>query len=323
MRRLLVNDMLSALPDHRTFWHDLMDWFGCEFFGGPYETLADNAYRNAVYKVADEPVSLIIRNASWFPPIKADIPTISLLQDIAESGPVRDMQDLVIGNHGVIVFNSEFTRSKYLPPDGEPFRWDADDVIPLPVDFDTFEPGNHMGLQQAYSLPDGAVIWVGASEGPAGAIKGHDTFIRIVRANPHIPFVGVYKDSMPEYAPPNLRMYTRLTHAELSRIIGACRVGLCTSVTESQHLAGIEMGACGLPLVVPNVGTYWNRAEMPGVIVEKPTVRDYSAAIRAMLAASGNPNPVRAYWKQEFEPEVVKAAWTKLVEEVESCSGQS
>lgn len=320
VRRLLVNDMMSALPDHRTFWHDLQDWFKCEFLGNDFGALAADAGELIASQVTN-PYGLVIRNASWFGPIPGNTPTISLLQDIAESGPIRDMQNAVIRLSRSVVFNSAFTHSKYWTSQ-PPYPGTAGHVIPLPVDFDTFEPGNHMGLQQAYSLPDGAVMWIGASEGPAGHIKGFDTFVRIVRANPHVPFVGVFKDAMPEYAPPNLRMYARLTHAELARLIGACRVGLCTSLMETQHLAGIEMGACGLPLVVPNVGTYWNRAEMPGVIVEAPTVRDYSAAIRAMLVASGNPNPVRAYWKQEFESSVVRAAWESVVKEVE-CSGAS
>ena len=43
MRRLLVNDMLSALPDHRTFWHDLQEWFDMEFVGGEFPRLAELA----------------------------------------------------------------------------------------------------------------------------------------------------------------------------------------------------------------------------------------------------------------------------------------
>lgn len=312
LKRLLVNDCLSALPDHRTFWNDLQDWFGCEFVGGEYSILAAEADKRS------GGASIIIRNGTWFPPVPGNTPTISLIQDIFTEGPVRDMQDAVISDHGCIVFNSEFTRSKYIPTNGEPFRWDHEEVIPLPVDFGTFEPGNHMGLQQALGLPDGGVIWVG-SQNP---IKGYETFIRIVRSNPHIPFVGVFKDSLPEYGPPNLRSYCRVTHEELAKLIGACRVGLCTSVRESQHLAGIEMGACGLPIVVPNTGTYWNRAEMPGAIITEPSVRNYSDAIRSMLAVSGNPSPTRNYWMEEFDPSVVLAAWAKLIEEVE-CSGRS
>ena len=96
VRRLLVNDMLSALPDHRTFWNDLQDWFDMEFVDGEYKDLTDIAqmecgiideWENIKTGVKEtHRPSLIIRNASYFGPLKTVIPTISLLQDIFEDG---------------------------------------------------------------------------------------------------------------------------------------------------------------------------------------------------------------------------------------------
>ncbi len=318
MTRLLVNDCLTTIPGTRTFWEDLRDWFGMEFVGGNYSTLAESAYRTAVYKVRPGPVKLIVRNATYFPPIKTDIPTISLLQDIITEGPQREMQDAVIGDHGCIVFNSEYTRKAYLPPQNEPFRWDSDDVIPIPVDFDLFQPGNAMGLQQALSLPDGCVLWIGASQGPAGQIKGYDIFHKMIRLNPDIPFVGVFKDVAPEYHPPNLKTFVRLSHQDLVKVMGACRVGLCTSRTESQHLAGIEMGACGLPVVAPEVGCYFGRTDIPGVLIREPQAETFAVGVRAMLIDPGDPNKAREYWKKEFDKPVIRAAWEKLIAEVEA-----
>jgi len=301
-----------------------------EFVGGDYVMLAEKA-KAAMTPYLDTslgvqyPPSLIVRNATWFPPIQAQVPTISLLQDIIE-GPQREMQEAVIKSSAAVVFNSEFTRSKYptaiaktgdvprtidAPPDVR-YR-----VIPLPVDFSLFEPQNPMGCQQALSLPDGCVCWIGASQGAAGQVKGFDIFLRIVRTNPDIPFVAVFKDALPEYSPPNLKMYCRLTHAELVKVIGACRVGLCTSRTESQHLAGVEMGACGLPMVAPPVGVYWQHRLMPEVNPVDGGVPEYSIALRATLKWPGDPQTIRAYWQKEFDKPVIKAAWTKLIEEVE------
>lgn len=304
MKRLLVNDCLSALPEHRTFWNDLQEWFGMDFVGGDYATLADT--------VGALPLPpLIVRNATWFPPITGSdpTPTISLLQDIFTEGPQREMQEAVIRSSEAVVFNSAFTASHYQTDKGR--------VIPLPVDFRTFEPGNPMGLQQELSLPDGCVIWVGASQGAAGHIKGYDIFLSVVRANPDIPFVAVFKDAMPDYCPPNMRMYLRLTHDELARVIGACRVGLCTSRIESQHLAGIEMGACGLPLVVPPIGTYWHRSGLPGAYVLEQSPSTYSECIRAELRDRDDPEQTRSYWRKEFDPAVIRSAWNSLIEEVE------
>lgn len=318
MRRLLVNDALSQLGE-RTFWHDLQDWFGCEFVGGDYDGLIerlDGVFSEFSDRGATQ-FPLMIRNASWFGPINYGGKTISLLQDIFAEGPLREMQEAVIRSSRVVVTNSLFTRAKYVPLTCLPEHDPDLRVIPLPVDFDTFEPGNAMGLQQALGLPDRCIVWVGAHEGAAGHVKGWDLFIRVVRTNPDLHFVAVLKDSVPDSFPPNLRCYARLSQPDLARIIGACRVGLCTSRTESQHLAGIEIGACGLPIVAPPVGVYWERKNFPGGTVVEQDPRAYSAAIRNMLTGHWDAQQARAYWFSEFSKDIVRAQWEALVKEVE------
>ncbi len=315
MKRLLVNDVLTCIPGTKTFWHDLEEWFSMQFIRDAYATLVDTVDKQA------EGATLIIRNASYFGPLKVSggplwIPTISILQDIFPEGPQRKMQDEVINHSCQVIFNSEFTAMKCNA------RTDADalgSVIPLPVDFDLFQPGNPMGLQQELSLPDNCVLWIGASEGAAGQVKGIDIFLSIVRMNPDINFVAVFKDKWLDYCPPNMRMFTRQSHAELVKIIGACRVGLCTSRTESQHLAGIEMGACGVPIVAPPVGTYWKREDlMPGSIVKDATPAFYTTMLRAVMGNPGDPQAIRAYWQKEFSKPVIRAKWEELIREVET-----
>ena len=117
----------------------------------------------------------------------------------------------------------------------------------------------------------------------------------------------------------HVRRALRLPQDELARVMGACRVGLCTSRSESQHLAGIEMGACGLPLVVPPVGCYWQRKDWPGCEVLEYTPAAFTQGIRASIGKVVHMGgQVRDYWQKEFQHSVVKAAWVKLVEEVES-----
>ncbi len=312
MKRLLVNDALTQIEGTKTFWHDLQEWFGMDYFEYPYESLVKETEREISLQ---DPYSLIIRNASYFGPIKSDIPTISLLQDIFPDGESRELQKAVMLSSKVTVFNSEFTISKYkITAD---FREAGRAcVIPLPIDFSVFEPGNAMGLQTAYSLPDGCVCWVGAQS----EIKGWDIFLQVVRQNPDISFVAVFKDSIPIQMPPNMRAFHRLPTAELVKVIGACRVGLCTSRMESQHLAGIEMGACGLPMVAPHVGVYYDRKDdFPGFVMKEGTEpQHYATAVRLCGEKQIDRDKVRTYWKEEFDKPVIKAAWTKIVEEVEN-----
>lgn len=312
MTRLLVNDMLSALGE-RTFWSDLRDWFGCEFVGGSFDRLADIANERAAG------ATLIIRNGSYFPPIAAPIPTISLVQDILTDPQALLTQLRVAVASRVIVFNSAYTQHQYI---NVAFGAAQSRVIPLPVDFRMFEPGNPMGLQQALGLPDNCICWIGACQGAAGQVKGFDILLAMARANPDLHFVAVFKDAPPEYFPPNVRCYSRLPHEELVKVIGACRVGLCTSRVETQHLAGIEMGACGLPMVAPAVGVYWQRTLMPGVVIAEPGPEHYSAAIRAVLHEPGDQAAIRAHWRADFDKPVIRKQWEALVAEVE-CSGQS
>ena len=315
MKRLLVNDALNQLGEV-TFWNLLHEWFSMQPVLAPYEGLAHFA------DTWPEPASLIVRNATYFPALELSktVPTISLLQDIIADRPMREMQIETIRSSRAVVLNSAFTQSKY-PCIGEYEPPVMERIIPLPIDFSLFQPANPMGLQQALGLPDGCVLWVGACQGAAGQVKGWDIFIRIVRANVDIPFVAVVKDAPPDVVPPNLRVYVRLPHAELVKVMGACRVGLCTSRTESQHLAGIEMGACGLPIVAPPVGVYWNRTDFPGGIC-KPDHTPCADAIRVAMRLNIPPDTVRSYWQREFDRPVIKAQWEQLIKEIE-CSGQS
>lgn len=305
MKRLIVNDQRNTLGE-RTFWDLLCEWFGAEFVGGPYDKLADLV-------ALRENASLIIRNGTWFKPINHPAPQIALLQDIILDGEVRKMQEAVCQSARVVVFNSAFTASNYGILND---RAEKDRIIPLPVDFSLFEPRNKMGMQQFLGIPAGAVCWVGSQH----PVKGYDIFLAVVRANPDIPFVAVFKDRIPDSFPPNLRCFARVSQQELAGTMSACRVGLCTSRMETQHLAGIEMMACGLPMVAPPVGIYW-RGEFPGVCVTEPTPQKFSEVIRE-TRNHGLPAAIREWAIGRFDIPVIKAQWESLVKEVE-CSGQS
>ena len=117
-------------------------------------------------------------------------------------------------------------------------------------------------------------------------------------------------------------MFCKVNHEKLVNIIGACRVGLCTSRIESQHLAGIEMAACGLPIVASPVGVYWEREDIPGAVVAEPNAASFTSAIRSVLDCPGHPEAIRKHWQKEFDKPVIRKQWEVLIKEVE-CSGAS
>lgn len=312
--RLLVNDCLTCIPGTRTFWHDLRDWFGMTFIGGEFGQL------DGLVSAFPMQPSLIVRNSSYFGPLASSehVPTISLVQDIHPDGPMEQMQHQVKVSSAVVVYNSEFTAEHSSDAGGSLYEGStltmaADDkIIPLPVDFDLFKPD---GSDKLYD-----VCWIGASQGAAGHVKGWDIFTDIVVSNPDLSFVAVLKDAAPADTPSNLTTFVRLTHKQLVPIINLCRIGLCTSRSETQHLAGIEMGACGLPIVAPHVGCYWlgtGKHDVPGVIIEDLMPEMYSAAIGAVLASPYQMSDVRSYWQSRYDKPIIRQKWADLIDRVE------
>lgn len=311
MKRLVVNDALSQIPGSKTLWHLLCEWFNAEFIAGDYSQLA------AIAGAAAQDATLVIRNCSYFGPIETTAPQIGILQDIFPQQD-RAHQVEVLQTCRAVVFPSAFTRAQYCTPEFIANVGPWAPVIPLPVDFSSgaFCIQNRMGWQQFYGLPDGCVIWVGANR-EAGQVKGWDIFQAIARTNPDLHFVAVFKDDPPESVPPNMRAYSRVPQNMLAQIMNACRVGLCTSRMESQHLAGIEMGACGLPVVAPPVGVYWKREQVGVRLVDEPAPYRFSAAIRETLATKHDAGAIRAAWMAEFHQEIVRAKWAALIADVE------
>ena len=288
----------------------MVEWFDMTFIGGDYRYLAARAEGYAA-----SGASVIVRNASYFRSIVTGVPQISMLQDINLSGYIREVQDAVLASSSIVAFNNPFTAAKYDAALAPKIR-----LIPLGVDFSLFERRRDPALM----IPEGAVCWIGASAGAEGPYKGFPMFMSIVRRNPDIEFVGVFKDAAPAHTPRNLRTFTKIPHNVLVGVIGSCSVALCTSdpsnnPVENQHIAGIEMGACGLPMVAPKVGNYWHRADdMPGEVVREHDVTCYSDALRRVLSGPIDRAGIRAYWQGDFDKPVVRGMWEEAILSVEA-----
>lgn len=291
----VVNDYLTTIPGTRTLWHDLCEWLDAEWWGDVgYERLADHVETTASYH--GNP-AVLIRNATWFGPIDVPTKTISILQDIMpENSYQRAEQVRVCRESALTVFNSAYTRSRY--PE---LASVASRVIPLSIDFDLFRP---------MTVPPVAdICWIGAPTW----IKGWDVLGEVVHALPY-SFALVVKEPVHRKLADNIRVFDRLPHSELVKIINGCSAGLCTSREETQHLAGLEMGACGLPLVVPKVGAYYNRHDIPGVLCEG-SAKQYVAALDYVMRSNYDSQAVRSYWKMAgFTRDACKQAWKDAVE---------
>ena len=246
----VVNDALAQGAGQSTLWHHLVSWSNGEFIGGDYPGLG----QVAAGKLAGVSAGVCIRNASWFAPFDCGVPVISLLQDVLPEGhPGRPLQVEVCQRSALIVANSKWTLAQYPELTGLPTK-----IIPLPVDFHAFRPREDAGaLRAKWGIRERSICWVGSGD----VVKGYDILHRLI-AQTGFNYVVVRKDKTdgpdwPDRWGGRCRNFGQLTQADLAEIMAACSVGLCTSRAETQHLAGIEMAGCGLPVAYLNpVGVY-------------------------------------------------------------------
>ncbi len=297
----VVNDHLTCIPGTKTFWHFLVEWFDAHWFGESYDTLAWAAERS-IAEAASKP-RLIIRNGSYFPWFTTcHRPVISIIQDIMPyHAHSRELQVNVGLNSDAVVFNSMYTAEHY------PELAEKSVIIPLGVDFSLFKPD--FMKDRVFD-----VCWVGASS----AVKGWDHFMKIVTDNEDLKFACIAKDGA-HFLAPNVTFFSRLTSEEIVGVYNSSKVGLCTSTQETQHLAGIEMAACGLSVVAPPVGVYhklqalWARVSPRDSLVY--CIRDQ---LKSKLS---RPDVRQSVQSCGLDLESCRTAWTSLIERISNASG--
>lgn len=242
MNGYLVNDRLTAIPGTRTLWNHLLDGIDglVDLTGYPYHQLADIAESMAGELRPD----YIIRNGAYFRWLNVECPVISFVQDIL-SGSTREMLLEACSASRIVVFNSEYTKMMYPELHMTDHR-----VIPIGIDETIFRP-----CDPDPEIPEGAVLWIGSGH----RVKGFDLACQLSRESDR-PWVFVMKDDTPVPVD-GASVYRSISQERLASISSACSVGVCTSTEETQHLAGIESGMCGVPLVTTNVGAYYGRLQ--------------------------------------------------------------
>ena len=284
----LVNDFLTCIPGTKTFWHDLLEWLpGLEAQCFPYPVLADTI------ESLPSPPDYIIRNASYFRPINLPVKTISLVQDIGDQWDVINSSD-------VTVFNSPYTASFY---EGK-IRKEAR-IIPLGVDFEHFRPcrvDSDLGI-----LPN-SILFVGSSQFHP---KGFDKILELVD-NSNYNFCFVMKDDY--YFPhPRVKVFNKVCQDTMKQIYNSCKILVCSSVVETQHLAGLEAAACGLPLVTTNVGAYFGLNDGPWGV--KVMNGDFLEAVGRVMGNIDSFSSRNFFLDAGYDKKSCRESWIKLIEE--------
>ena len=257
-RGWLVNDCLTCIPGTKTFWHDLLLWLpGLEDKTGgytDYSVLPNRIESNLRIKRPD----YIIRNATYFRRLHTNVKTISLVQDVIQSGGGLQNQIDVINHSAVAVFNTSYVYQKYKNyiSSGVPVK-----ICPLGVNFDFFRPTDE---RHPDVLPN-SVVFIGAS---TDYPKGFNVMRNIIESMSEQNFCLVMKDDfslekLPEAVRHRVRIFNRVNQETVRQIINSCICAVCTSYEETQHLSGIECAACNIPIVAREVGVYYDNRDDP------------------------------------------------------------
>lgn len=297
----LVNDTLTCIPNTKTFWHDLLEWIPnlqdkCNghtpFYVLPFN-IEEDANKNGY-------PDYIIRNATYFRKINLPIKTISLLQDLS---PNNSEQINVCNSSDIVVFNSPYTQSHYLDK-----ITTKTVMIPLGVDFNKFKPLDTDYSSELGILPN-SILFIGASNNNP---KGFDIMLDIIN-NTDYNFCLVMKDEF-KIDNPRVKVFNRINHDLLIKVINSCELLVCTSRVETLHLAGVEAAACGLPLVTSNVGIYYNKSN--GKWGRNTKSFDYKDFIREIEYVKNNRpefNPREEFLEMGLDTETCKNKWLNLV----------
>lgn len=300
----LVNDTLTCIPGTKTFWHDLLDWIPNleDKCGGltPFYALANKIENEGRIKGCPD---YIIRNATYFRQIHLPVKTISLLQDLS---PNNYEQLNVCNSSDIVVFNSPYTKAHY-----DNIITTKSVMIPLGVDFHKFKPLNESYEAEFGILPN-SILFIGSS---TITPKGFDILLEIIN-NTNYNFCLVMKDDY-KSDNPRVRVFNKINHEKLVKIINSCELLVCTSRVETLHLAGVEAAACNLPLVTSNVGIYYNLENgLWGRKVKTLNASDFISEINYVLKNKEKFSPREHFLDMGLDTETTKNNWLNLINEL-------
>ena len=290
----LINDTLTCIPGTKTFWHDLLENIpGLKDKTNGYTNFGVLPYKIEEYARTEGLPSYIIRNASFFNRINLNVPTISLLQDLGH-GRLD-----VCNSSTIVVFNSPYTKAHYQNM-SVPTK-----IIPLGVDFDFFKPDK--SYKEELGILDNSILFIGSSDTNP---KGFDKVLNLIN-NTEYNFCLVMKDDF-QINHPRVKVFNKISHDLLLKIINSCSLLICTSVVETQHLAGLEAAACNIPLVTTNVGVYYDKQD--GEWGVKVMDNNFITKIEYVMNNKENFSPRKFFLERGYDKKDCMKSWQNLVD---------
>lgn len=295
----LINDQLTAIPNTRTFWHDLLENIkGLEDLTAGYTSFNLLPKKIESMLINETKPDYIIRNASYFRKLDTNVRTISLVQDISNDPIQLD----VINSSNVAIFNSPYTFSHY--KDRVKTRVE---IIPIGVDFNFFKPDRDYSSELGISKD--SILFVGANNVTP---KGIDLVTKIFE-NTKYNFCFVMKDNF-KLKNNRAKIFNRVSSEMMFKIYNSCKLLICTSKIETQHLAGIEAAACNKPVVATKVGSYYDLSDGEwGHLADEHTFID---KIDLVMKNSEKYSPRNFFLSRGFDKINCMNKWNQIIKEI-------
>jgi glycosyltransferase involved in cell wall biosynthesis len=141
----------------------------------------------------------------------------------------------------------------------------------------------------------------------------HDQMLKIIEETDY-NFCLVMKDDF-KMDNHRVKVFNKIDHDTLVKVINSCQMLVCTSRTETLHLAGVEAAACNLPLVTSNVGIYFNLPNGEwGRNTNSLNADDFIREINYIKKNLNTFSPRQFFLNLGLDTETCKNRWINLVE---------
>ncbi len=184
-------------------------------------------------------------------------------------------------------------------------------VIEQSSDFNFFKP---ISERHPEVLPN-SIIFIGDSSHEK---KGFHRVLNLIETMTDFNFCLVMKDDtninvIPQHSRSRVRIFNKVDRDTVRLLINSSVCAICTSGNEEGHFAGIEIGACGIPMVARPMGCYLDRKDDKswGLISND---EDFPSTIRYVVNNLELFNP-REYYSKEYTLERCREKWVNLINE--------
>lgn len=251
----IVNDILTSIPNVKTFWHELLDLSNkcinkCPKNGSYF--LLNWKISLSLFFLKEKP-AYIVRNATFmknFPWHPKQTKIISLLQDWYSENYFKKYQLKVIKKSNIVVCVSPWIRDKVL--ELTPIKHKGKIVlINNGVDENMFNINSKI-IENKKLLPHkGGLCFIGADVDS----KDFPFLLKIIEKT-NYKFNLIMKDDF-KLSHERVRVFNKVDRNDWKYIVANSSAGICTSKnSETFHLSGIEMMLMNKPLITTKCGIY-------------------------------------------------------------------